>query len=67
MRKRRAVRDQRSNETAPETGTSMEMQVALSVFLERIPEFRLGDSAPVTWCGGQVRGPRSIPLLFTTN
>ena len=45
----------------------MEMQVALSVFLERIPEFRLDDSAPVTWCGGQVRGPRSIPLLFTTD
>jgi cytochrome P450 len=45
----------------------MEMQVALSVFLERIPEFRLDDSGPVTWCGGQVRGPRSIPLLFTTN
>ena len=45
----------------------MEMQVALSVFLERIPEFHLDDSAPVTWCGGQVRGPRSIPLLFTTN
>jgi hypothetical protein len=45
----------------------MEMQVALSVFLERIPEFHLDDSAPVTWCGGQVRGPRSIPLDFTTS
>jgi cytochrome P450 len=45
----------------------MEMQVALSVFLERIPEFHLDDSAPVTWCGGQVRGPRSIPLVFTTD
>ena len=44
----------------------MEMQVALSVFLERIPEFELDDRAPVTWCGGQVRGPRSLPLLFTT-
>ena len=43
----------------------MEMQVALSVFLERIPEFELDDTAPVTWCGGQVRGPRSIPLVFT--
>ena len=43
----------------------MEMQVALSVFLERIPEFHLDDTAPVTWCGGQVRGPRSIPLAFT--
>jgi len=44
----------------------MEMQVALSVFLERIPDFELDDRAPVTWCGGQVRGPRSLPLLFTT-
>ena len=44
----------------------MEMQVALSAFLERIPEFQLDDSGPVTWCGGQVRGPRSIPLVFTT-
>jgi cytochrome P450 len=45
----------------------MEMQVALSVFLERIPEFHLDDTAPVTWCGGQVRGPRSIPLAFPPN
>jgi cytochrome P450 len=43
----------------------MEMQVALSVFLERIPEFHLDDSGPVTWVGGQVRGPRSLPLHFT--
>jgi cytochrome P450 len=43
----------------------MEMVVALSAFLERIPEFQLDDSGPVTWCGGQVRGPRLIPLAFT--
>ncbi len=43
----------------------MEMVVALSAFLERIPEFHLDDSGPVTWCGGQVRGPRSLPLAFT--
>jgi cytochrome P450 len=43
----------------------MEMQVALSVFLERIPEFHLDDRGPVTWAGGQVRGPRSLPLHFT--
>jgi len=42
----------------------MEMQVALSAFLERIPEFHLDDRGPVTWCGGQVRGPRSLPLTF---
>ena len=43
----------------------MEMVVALSAFLERIPEFHLADDGPVTWCGGQVRGPRSLPLAFT--
>ncbi len=43
----------------------MEMQVALSVFLERVPDFELDDTAPVTWCGGQERGPRSLPLVFT--
>jgi len=42
----------------------MEMQVALSVFLERIPEFELDGDAAVTWCGGQVRGPRRLPLRF---
>jgi hypothetical protein len=42
----------------------MEMNVALSVFLERIPEFSLEDPAAVTWAGGQVRGPRNLPLVF---
>ena len=44
----------------------MEMQVALAAFLERIPEFHLDDRGPVTWCGGQVRGPRTLPLTFPT-
>jgi cytochrome P450 len=44
----------------------MEMLAALSVFLERIPEFHLADAAAVTWAGGQVRGPRTLPLLFPT-
>jgi cytochrome P450 len=55
----------------------MEMQVALSVFLERIPDFHLdetgglhqppGRQTPVvTWSGGQVRGPRTLPLTFPT-
>jgi cytochrome P450 len=42
----------------------MEMQVALSTFLERIPEFHLAETGAVTWCGGQVRGPRTLPLTF---
>ncbi|HEV7685352.1 MAG TPA: cytochrome P450, partial [Acidimicrobiia bacterium] len=44
----------------------MEMQVALAAFLERIPEFHLADVGPVTWAGGQVRGPRTLPLAFST-
>ena len=40
----------------------MEMRVAVEVWLERIPEFRLADNAEVTWAGGQVRGPRQLPV-----
>jgi cytochrome P450 len=42
----------------------MEMRVALEEWLARIPEFRLEDPSRVTWAGGQVRGPRSIPVVF---
>jgi len=42
----------------------MEMRVALEEWLARIPEFRLEDPSLVTWAGGQVRGPRSIPVVF---
>ena len=34
------------------------------VWLERLPEFRLADNAEVTWAGGQVRGPRQVPVVF---
>ncbi len=42
----------------------MEMDVALRVWFERIPEFELTDPGAVTWAGGQVRGPRSVPVRF---
>ncbi len=42
----------------------MEMDVALRAWFERIPEFELSDPDAVTWAGGQVRGPRSIPVRF---
>lgn len=42
----------------------MEMRVSLQEWLARIPEFRLEDPAAVTWAGGQVRGPRSMPVVF---
>jgi hypothetical protein len=40
----------------------MELRVALEVFLERYPEFSLADPDAVTWSGGQVRGPRTLPI-----
>ncbi len=42
----------------------MEMDVALRVWMERIPEFEVTDPDAVTWAGGQVRGPRRLPLVF---
>ncbi|MDH4143670.1 MAG: cytochrome P450 [Acidimicrobiia bacterium] len=42
----------------------MEMRVALEEWLKRIPSFTLEDPAAVTWAGGQVRGPRSLPIRF---
>jgi hypothetical protein len=42
----------------------MELKVALEEWLRRIPEFRLADGAEVLWAGGQVRGPRVLPVVF---
>jgi cytochrome P450 len=42
----------------------MEIRVALTEWLARIPEFRLDPDAPVTWSEGTVRGPRGLPLLL---
>jgi cytochrome P450 len=42
----------------------LEMDVALRTFFERIPEFELSDPDAVTWAGGQVRGPRILPMKF---
>ena len=42
----------------------MEMTVALEEFLQMIPEFELVDPDAVTWAGGQVRGPRHLPVRF---
>jgi cytochrome P450 len=40
----------------------MELTVALEVWLQRIPEFHLADPDAVRWSGGQVRGPRTLPV-----
>lgn len=42
----------------------MEMDVALRTWFERIPEFEVSDPSLVTWAGGQVRGPRFLPVTF---
>ncbi len=40
----------------------MELRVALEEWLARYPDFELSDLAGVTWSGGQVRGPRTLPV-----
>ena len=42
----------------------MELRVAIEEWLRRIPEFHIEPGAEVTWAGGQVRGPRSVPVVF---
>ena len=42
----------------------MEIRVSVETFLERIPTFELADPDAVTWNGGQVRGPRRVPIRF---
>lgn len=43
----------------------LEMTVAIRVWLERIPEFGVSDREPTKWAGGQVRGPRILPVSFS--
>jgi len=41
----------------------MELKVALEVWMEAFGDrFELADPAAVTWSGGQVRGPRTLPV-----
>ena len=42
----------------------MEMQVAIEEFLAMVPEFTCEEPDAVTWAGGQVRGPRYLPVTF---
>ena len=42
----------------------MEMRVSIEEWLKRIPDFRLEKPDEVTWAGGQVRGPRSMPVVW---
>jgi len=42
----------------------MELRVALEEWMARIPEFSLAEGEEITWAGGQVRGPRILPVVF---
>jgi len=42
----------------------MEMRVAIEEWLRQVPNFSIAPGAEVTWAGGQVRGPRSLPIIF---
>ena len=44
----------------------MELRVALETWLEAFPDFELADPAAVRWSGGQVRGPRTLPIKINT-
>ncbi|MEZ5216385.1 MAG: cytochrome P450 [Ilumatobacteraceae bacterium] len=42
----------------------LELLVALQEWLRAFPSYSLDESRPTTWANGQVRGPRSIPVLL---
>jgi hypothetical protein len=42
----------------------MEMKVSIEEWLKRIPDFRLEHPDEVTWAGGQVRGPRTMSIVW---
>ena len=42
----------------------MELRVAIERFLARVPTFELTDPGAVSWTGGQVRGPRAVPVAW---
>ncbi|HVE94534.1 MAG TPA: cytochrome P450 [Acidimicrobiales bacterium] len=44
----------------------MELRVALEAWLDAFPSFELADPDSVRWSGGQVRGPRVLPVRITT-
>jgi hypothetical protein len=42
----------------------LEMTTAVRIWMERIPEFSVTEGETMTWAGGQVRGPRLLPVHF---
>jgi len=43
----------------------MELRVAIEEWLRQIPDFEIADQGQVTWAGGQVRGPRALPITVS--
>ena len=44
----------------------MELKVAIETWLQRIPEFDLDEGSDLKWSRGLVRGPRSVPVRFSS-
>jgi cytochrome P450 len=44
----------------------MELTVAIETWLQRIPEFQLDEEAELKWSRGLVRGPRRVPVRFSS-
>jgi cytochrome P450 len=42
----------------------MEMKVAIAEWLAALPEFALDPEGELTFAGGQVRGPRTLPIVY---
>ncbi|MDJ0769589.1 MAG: cytochrome P450 [Ilumatobacter sp.] len=42
----------------------LELTVALQEWLRAFPDYELDHDRPTTWANGQVRGPRSLPVLL---
>ncbi len=43
----------------------MELEVALRALLRRVPDFSVAEGRAVRYSGGQIRGPREMPLIKT--
>lgn len=41
----------------------LEMEVSIRTWLEVIPEFSIAPGAAVEWATGQIRGPRTVPVV----
>ena len=42
----------------------LEMNVAITTWLRHAPSFRLREGADVRWSEGQIRGPRTVPVVI---